>query len=787
MADNGYTDAETTPATDAKGTPAELKDISIARKRLNMAIEATNENRIYQVQDLKFLAGSPDNKYQWPEGIVRMRESDPNGPRPVLTINKLPQHALQVTNEQRQNRPSIKIIPVDDGGDQEVADVLTGIVRHIEYMSDAEVAYATAGESQVAIGEGYLRVLTDYVDETSFDQDIQICGIKNAFCVYMDPVGLQKDATGRFCEWAFVVEDLTDDDFSRQFPDAQPVNWDLVGTGDEWKAWFPDSHTVRIAEYFCFKYEKKTLCLWPDGSTSIKGENAEFDAMVEASGIVPVKERETTVRKLMWQKMSGLEVLEERELPGKYLPVIRMIGNEWFIDGKMVTAGLIRNAKDAQRMFNYWKSTECETLALAPKAPFVGPAEAFEGFEDDWQYANIKNFSFLKYNQFTESGQQIERPQRQTPPMPPVGIVNAALGASDDIKSATGQYDPSLGNNPQAKSGVALAREQRKTDIGTFHYIDNQGRAVKQLGRVLVDIIPKYYDTKRIARIVGEDGETDHVMVDPDAQQAIHKERDEMGIEQVVINPSIGKYDVIVGVGPSFTSKRQEASQMMSEVLQGNPELMGVIGDLYFKMLDVPGSEEIAERLKKMLPPNLADPEDGQEDVIQTHKGPLPKDQVPQVLMQAEERMAALTQALEDAKALDAQNKAKELQIKEQDVKVKMFEAETTRLQMGKEVAEMELHEQEQGGIQAQLEAQAQDGAQRAEATTALMQQIIEQNNRTAEALVSSQQAMLEGMERIAGAMMQATLAMGAPTETEIVESDADGIPKRTRTQRVMQ
>jgi hypothetical protein len=680
MADSGYT-APADAKKAAKNPQAKKRDLATPRKLLNTAIEATNQNRIYQREDLKFAAGSPDNKYQWPEAIVRLREGDPNGARPVLTINKLPQHINQVANEQRQNRPSIKIIPVDDKADKDVAEVLTGIVRHIEYLSDAETAYATAGENQITIGEGYLRVLTDYTDSMSFEQDLYICAVKNSFSVYLDPVGLQKDATGRECEWGFIVEDLSEDEFERQYPQCEPVNWDLAGNGDDMKAWFPESHTVRVAEYFCFKYREVEIHLLPDGSVH---EGALPD------GVQALKSRKTTKKQLMWQKMTGLEVIEERELPGRYIPLIRMVGNEWWIDGKMVVAGLIRNAKDAQRMYNYWKSTECETLALAPKAPFVAAAEAIEDYEEQWQQSNIKNFAVLKYNSIGPDGETVlPKPERQIPPMPPVGIVNAALGAADDIKSATGQYDPSLGNNPQAKSGIALQREQRKTDVGIYHYIDNQGRAVKQLGRILVDIIPFYYDTRRVARIIGEDGKTDHVVLDPDSPQPVVEAGGEAGIDKIY-NPSIGKYDVIVSVGPGFTSKRQEASALMSEVLQGNPQLMGVMGDLYFEMLDVPGGDKIAERLKKALPPGLAEPEEGDEaaPMVNTPQGPVPLPQAEQMIGQLMQGTAQMAEQLEQADvakaqkdARDAENRAAELAIQADQVAVAMFEAETARYQ----------------------------------------------------------------------------------------------------------
>lgn len=686
--------AQNSPSADKEVPESGLsgKDITVARKRLQQCIEATNQNRIFQLDDLRFAAASPDNKFQWPEAIVRLREGDPNGARPVLTLNKLTQHINQITNEQRQNRPSIKVSPVDDKGDKEVAEVLTGIIRHIEYISDADVAYAVGGENQVTSGEGHVRVLTDYVDEKSFDQEIIIAQVKNSFSVYMDPIGLQRDPTGRYCEWAFIVEDLSADEFTRQFPDADPVNWELVGNGDEWKAWFPDSDTVRIAEYFCYVYKEATLCLWADGTVSVKGDAAEPIDIATGKPRVPVKERTTQIRTVMWQKMNGSEVIEEREWAGACLPIVRMAGNEWYVDGKMIVSGIVRNAKDAQRMFNYWKSTECETLALMPKVPFVGPAEAFEGFENDWQNANTKNLAYLKFNQFTEDGKEISRPTRETPPMPPIGIVNAALGAADDIKSTTGQYDPSLGNNPQSKSGIALQREQRKTDMGTFHYIDNQARAIKQLGRVLVDLIPKIYDTRRVARILGEDGESDHAILDPDAPQAMQEQQNaETGEIEKIYNPSIGRYDVTVAVGPGFASKRQEAADLMAQVLQGNKELMGVMGDLYFKMLDVPGAEEISARLKKTLPPGLADDPEAEANgpQVQTPRGPVSVEQAGQIIAQLEQAGAQAQEMLQSAevagqqaKAMAAANDTKKLDVERARVDVDRYNAETERMKV---------------------------------------------------------------------------------------------------------
>lgn len=774
---------------------AEKDFMATARKRLQIAIESTSINRVYQNDDLRFAAGSPDNKYQWPEPVLRSREGGGAiPPRPTLTINKLPQHIHQITNEQRQNRPVIKVLPVDDKGDKEVAEILGGMVRHIEYMSDADAQYSTAGESQVQHGEGYLRVLTDYCDEMSFEQDITIQGMKNSFSVYLDPIGLLRDPTGRYCEWGYIVEDMPKDEYVRQYPKADTVNWELVGQGDEWKAWFPDNDTVRVAEYFYYEHEEMTLCEWPDGSKTLKEEMNEglYDELAKL-GIVPVNERRTDIKKVKWCKMNGLARIEERDWAGKYIPIVRIIGNEWFIDGKTITSGIVRNAKDAQRMFNYWKSTETEMLALAPKSPFTGPAEAFEGYEDDWKDANTKPIAFLKYNQFGDNGEKLDRPMREQAPMPPIGIVNAALGAADDIKSATGQYDPSLGNNPQAKSGIALQREQRKSDVGTFHYIDNQARGVKQLGRLLIDLIPRTYDTKRIARVMGEDEKVDHVMLDPSQQQAVMEQPNERGGIDKIYNPSIGRYDVMVSVGPGYASKRQEASDLMARVLQGQPELMAKMGDLYFEMLDVPGADKIAARLRKMLPPGLAEEDEDGDDappMVQTPEGPLPVDAAGQMLTQMGMQIQELNERLQKADEAGAQAKIADAETKRmaqeadaaakaRELEIKAYEAETKRMD-----AQCAMRAQEHAETVAAHEAseradvhEDEMGMERdKEAAAAAASAKEDEARQTAERDTSNMEAMLQAMQEHQQMLEKVLKVATAPRKSRLIE-DKDGNP----------
>lgn len=756
-----------------------------ARKRFKQAIDANVTNRKIQVEDIRFAAASPDNQWQWPADVLKSRiggEGQP--PRPTITINKLPQHIKLVTNEQRQNRPSIKVLPVDDKADVKVAEVLNGVIRHIEANSDADIAYDTAAESQVTIGEGYWRILTDYCNEMSVDeQDIYIAPIKNSFSVYMDPDGLRKDSTGRFCDWGFITDKIHKDSFKKQFPNATQTNWDDLGKGDDAACWMEEDHVV-IAEYFCFKDVKTKIVKWSDGSVTKDDE-------LPKAPMESIASRQTTIRKVMWSKMTGLEVLEEKEWAGKYIPLVRVVGNEWEIDGKSIVSGIVRNAKDAQRMFNYWVSQEAELLALAPKAPFMAPIEAIEGFEKYYDTANYTNRPYLPFNAFNDEGKPIPAPQRVIPPVPSQGIMQAKLGAADDLQATMGQYNPSLGAEAKEKSGKAIQARQRQADVGTFHYIDNLARSIRQTGRIVIDLIPKIYDTKRVARILGEDGEPDHVTLDPNASQAYAKVAGPDGAIEEIYNPTIGQYDVRVTVGPSYTTKRQEAAEFMSDVLRGNKELMQVIGDLYFGMLDVPGADEISKRLKKAVPPNLADDDEEEGEVIQTPKGPLPVSQAAAAIESLMQQIDGLGQQIQDTekdrqaveagkaeldkremalKNTEDQIRAAEqtLQLKEQ-LAIKTLEAEDARTEADrtKIIADMKMMVND---AVARLEGmkQAAEMAKAGEdevAVEAKNQQSEEKNQQ-----VEGMQRML--IEQLSGAIA----ALSAPRRTTL-RSDGSGMP----------
>ena len=644
--------------------------ISVAKSRFTMAVSAYSESREDELDDLRFYAGSPDNSWQWPADVLQTRGSVQGqtiNARPCLTINKLPQHVRQVTNDQRQNRPSGKVIPVDDKADVEVAEIFDGLVRHIEYISDADVAYDTACENQVSYGEGYIRLLTEYCDDNSFNQDIKIGRIRNSFSVYMDPT--IQDPCGSDAQWCFITEDLTKEEYERQFPNAQPISSMMQqGVGDQSTSQWISENTVRIAEYFYIEHEKATLNLYYGNVSAMKG-SAEDEEMA-ARGMKPIRSRTVDIKKVKWCKINGFEILESQDWAGSSIPVVRVVGNEFEVDGRIYVSGIVRNAKDAQRMYNYWTSQEAEMLALAPKAPFIGYGGQFEGYEQQWKTANTTNWPYLEVNPDVTDGAGgvLPLPQRAPPPLPQTGLIQAKMGASDDIKGTTGQYDSSLGQTSNERSGKAILARERQADVGTYHYVDNLARAVRYITRQIVDLVPKIYDTERIARIIGIDGETDIIKVNPNQPMPVNKIVDQQGIVlEKIYNLGVGKYDVCVTTGPSYMTKRQEALEAMAQLLQGNPQLWAVAGDLFIKNMDWPGAQEMSKRFAKTIDPKIMEGGDDSPE-----------------MQAAKMQMEAMNQEMQQMMQM-LQNVGKSVEVQEQqradyEAQIKAFDAETKRI-----------------------------------------------------------------------------------------------------------
>lgn len=577
--------------------------IGAAKKRFKAALSVEETNRKEGLEDLKFLNGQ-----QWDEADASARKADG---RPCITENRLPTFANQITNDQRQNRPSINISPMGTKASRKSAKILRGMIRAIERDSSADVAYDTGFASAVHNGWGYWRVMTEYESEDSFNKVIVIRPVLNPFNVYLDPARtpFMLDA-----KWGIITEMMPIEDFKREYPDAQTTPWGEVGVGDMDRDWFNDKE-IRVAEYYHVVTKERELVLLDNGHQGWEDELDEEIANDIKSGKLNVEHRRTVyTQKLKWCKMTALEVLERRDCDGQYVPIIECDGTVFNINGKLIKKGIVRDAKGPQRMLNYYTTLEAENVALQPKAPWIMEEGQIEGHEAKWQQANRKSFSYLLYKGVNLNGTPAPPPQRQQFTGPPQAILAAKSGGVDAMKAVTGiRFDATMSERMQDESGKAIRELNQNANLGAYHYIDNFARALKNTGTVLVDLIPYVYDTKRAVDILDEMGTEEKVIIDPSMDRP-HAEvaaitPDNPRGKLKIFNPKMGRYQVTVTIGPSYATKRIEAQESLLDFMKAVPQAAPLIMDLVAKNSDWEGAEQIATRLAKALPPNLLTPD----------------------------------------------------------------------------------------------------------------------------------------------------------------------------------
>ena len=584
--------------------------IEDAKQFLRFAADADTNNRSEALDDLKFAGGD-----QWPVEIQNSRSVES---RPCLTINKVDAYIRQLCNQQRQQRPRMKAHGMNHESDEKMAEIITGICRHIENQSNADHAYDTAYESAVRMGWGYWRINTKYVNEKSFDQEIYIDTIDNPFTVYFDPNSVLPD--GSDAEKVLITTVIPKENFRAMYPGAEDGSgFSARGTGDSDAEWVM-KEDIRLAEYFYTKIVNTELILLSDGTHVYEDEMPNPD-LLEAAGIYEVSRRTSWRKEIHWCKLTAMQILEEGRWIGKHIPVIPTYGQQLVIEGKRKKFGLVRMAKDPQRMYNFWVTSITESVALAPKAKWIMAEGQDEGHENEWSQANTKTMAYLRYKQTDTDGQPAPPPIRQAPEQPPAGIMSAAAGINADLMAVVGIYDPS--QLPQGNvSGKALQGQQMQVDMTNFHYYDNLTRSIAHTGRIILDLIPKIYDKERVMRIIGDDGKPKVITLN-------QKGQDENGIERILNDVTVGQYDIVMDTGPGYSTKRQEAVESMMAALTANPNLFGQIGDLVFRNMDFPGAEIIADRLASVNP--LANIDDNSS---------VP----PQVQMQIQQMQAAMQQ-----------------------------------------------------------------------------------------------------------------------------------------------
>ena len=633
--------------------------IDEAKDFLKLCNDADTMNRQEALEDLKFVNGD-----QWPIELQNSRNLES---RPILTINKLDGYCRQVTNQQRQQRPRIKVHGTNSQAQEKTAEVIEGMCRHIEVNSNADNAYDIAFDHAVRMGWGYWRVTTNYVKEDSFDQEIYIDAIDNPFTVYFDPNSERVD--GSDAERCLITTMMSKAKFRKMYPDCDDgTSFTQRGTGDAQSEWIT-KEDIRIAEYFYVVRESATLYQLSNGESRF-AEGSDFFKRLELAGLEVVDKRPSYKRSVKWKKLTAIEVIEEREWPGTYIPVVPVYGRHVVIGDKKKKFGMVRHAKDAQRMYNFWQTTITESVALAPKAKWIMAEGQDEGHENEWAGANVKSYPLLRYKQTDIDGQPAPPPQRLQPEPPPAGVMAAAETINQDIATLMGIYDPSQ-QLPGNMSGKALNGQQQQVDLTNFDFYDNLTKSIQHTGKIILDLIPHIYDSYRVMRIIGSDGKPDLVGINEPQQ-------DEQGVYKVMHDMSVGKYDVVMDTGPGYNSKRQEAVESMVDMLKVDPALMQQAGDLIFRNMDFPGADIIADRLAAGNP--LAQIDD---------KSPIP----PQVQMQLKQAQAQVQQMQQQMQQMQlAMKQRSDIEQVKQDAETKRVLIKETNRAHDLELRDAERH-----------------------------------------------------------------------------------------------
>lgn len=666
-------------------------DIAEVRKDYDLCTEAEQDIREEAVEDIRFV-NVPGA--QWEEAQKKKR-----GKRPCYEFNLLRQHCRQVTGDQRQARPGIKVRAVEDD-DADGAELRQGLIRNIEAQSNAERAYDTAFQFAAEGGFGAWRIVTEYSADDAWEQDIRIKEVRDPFAVWFDPNAVEYDR--RDARFAFFEQRMPREQFKAQFPDARCLDFE---SAKDYGDWFGEE-SIRVAEYWVKKPVTKTLCLLSDGRSVDKDEIAPVLDELEAAGVTITREREVKTHKVCMYLVSGAEVLSgPHEWPGKYIPIVPVYGDLLYLEGRDVYSGLVRHAKDAARLNNYYMTAAMESVAKLPKNPYLVTPKMLEGagIKNVWERAQTEDPLFLPYtpDQQAPGG----RPIREPAPEFPAALVNLAGVTNDLLKGVTGIHDASLGARSNETSGKAIMARQREGDTATFSYQDNLARSIRYTGEILLDLLPKVYDTERVIRIIGADGGEKFQKINQSVQDA------QTGQEIKVNDLSAGKYDVTVTTGPSFSTQRAEMVELMNTIFQSQPQAFGLFGDLFFKALDAPQAQELAERAKFLLPPPL------QQQMAQGKELPpeamLAMSQAQEAMQRAEMQLQQLQQAMaeiqQDKAATDAdkaQTAAQKAQI-QADIRVAQAEFDKREAEFEAMQARFDAHVAKTTAGFAQREAQA--------------------------------------------------------------------------------
>lgn len=591
----------------SKRIDADQDLITKSLKRFQITSDAESESRRQGLEDLKFSIGTG----QWDEAVKSNREIEG---KPCLTINRAPAFLRHYTGEERQHRPSMMVAPVGSGADVEVAKIHQGVLRHVEVASVAEYVYDESYDMMMRIGWCPWRVKTDYTSETSFDQEPRIEAIENPFSVFMSPVR-RPDGTDPL--WAHVIRDYSKDDYVAEFGETDLAKLNFPSkVGNAQPGWVTKDG-ARVAEYWWIELERETLCLLPDGTTKLKRQVPAHDRdFIE-------DERDTVIRKVCCVKHDAMRVLKKYDYLGKYVPLVEVNGVRLNVNGTVYRAGMVRDYRDAQRIYDFMVTRAVEQVDQVSKDPLWIPAENAQ-WAEDYRQMNRKNFSHLFFKAYDANGRQLPPPSRIGREAP-IQAMQALIQQADyDMKAVVGIYGSSLGEEAgtSQESGLAILERTSQSDTGAISWHDNLNRAIMWQGKILLDLWPKLIPAARVQRIINPDDSVKHHVVfnsehsDPEEAQALLNEA--MGLKKAY-DVGAGTYDLTLNTGPMYKDARQEAFKAISAIITANPEMLPILGDVWAKNADFPDADVLADRFKKMLPPNLQeqDPQDVQAQLQQ--------------------------------------------------------------------------------------------------------------------------------------------------------------------------
>lgn len=576
--------------------------------RASQAFGFDTEQRTRARDDMKFafVAGS-----QWDTHLTNKRKN-----KPCYEFNRIRQLIRRVTGQQLKNKPQIKVRAVEDN-DVDTAEVYNGLIKNIEVQSSAENAYDTAFQWSCGGGFGVLRVVAEYEGDDTFNQRLKIKTVDDPVTnVWPDPAAREFDRSdARF--W-FITSMIGRDEYKARWPNAEVCDFESGAPMDSFARdwWFEDE--VRIAEYWYMEEEEKTLYLLSDGTVT---DAEEFDPIKdEAAAGAPGPDGQPTMEPLTIKStrevkkpciysclVSGAGKLEEpTKWGGSMFPIVPQWGDLITIEGRQIYSGMTRFGRDAQMVHNFELSTLVEVVAKLPNSPMKATPEMIKGLESYYERMGYDDPPVLLYNVDPKapSGSPTREPMAQFP----AALANISAIATDELKANLGVFDASMGNRSNETSGRAILARQNEGDIANFVYVDNQIKALKRLGDVLVDAIPHYYDAERSIRILGEDNAEKFVKIN-------RPTLDEQTGEVVIINDlSRGKYDVTVTVGKNFDTARMELAEA-AQALSQTPGPGGMLGQfMLLKSLDVPGMDEMVKALRKVLVgQGLLEPSEGEQ------------------------------------------------------------------------------------------------------------------------------------------------------------------------------